>query len=289
MMLQYLEIKKQYSDFLLFYRLGDFYEMFFDDAKIASKELDLVLTGRDCGEPERAPMCGIPYHACDSYIARLIDKGYKIAICEQLEDPALAKGLVKRDIVRIITPGTITDNKLLDEGSNNYLSSLYINDLTAAISFCDISTGKISSASFSAENFHDLEIRIINEIALFKPSEIILNKQREEIPEIASYTVNTYKCLIYTPDTGFFNLSEARLLISTQIPGFDRNRAGDELIISVGAILAYLNETQKTTVSTIKTIDLYDNNNYLSIDAFSRKNLELCETMRTREKRRALS
>ena len=143
MMKQYLDIKKQHPDQILFFRLGDFYEMFFDDAKLASRELELTLTGRDCGLEERAPMCGVPYHSCDIYIKRLIDKGYKVAICEQMENPAQAKGIVKRDIIRVVTPGTVIENNMLDESKNNYIASIYINKVNYSVSFADVSTGEV--------------------------------------------------------------------------------------------------------------------------------------------------
>ena len=152
MMEQYFEVKEKYREYILMYRIGDFYEMFFDDAKTASKELDLVLTGRDCGEDERAPMCGIPFHAVEGYIGKLVGHGYKVAICDQLEDPSLAKGLVKRDVVRMITPGTLTESSLLDEKKNNYICSVYYSEDGVGVSFADISTGQISATEFSGED-----------------------------------------------------------------------------------------------------------------------------------------
>ena len=173
MMLQYLETKENYKDFILFYRLGDFYEMFFDDAITTSRELDLTLTGKDCGMEERAPMCGIPFHAADQYIARLVKKGYKVAICEQLENPALAKGLVKRDVVRIITPGTVTEGTLLVDGKNNFLCAIYINGSRAGIAVSDISTAEIYATDFIEEN--DIQHKILNEIGVYAPSEVLVN------------------------------------------------------------------------------------------------------------------
>ena len=166
MMQQYLAIKEQHKDQILFFRLGDFYEMFFEDAKLASRELELTLTGRDCGLEERAPMCGVPYHSCEIYIKRLIDKGYKVAICEQMENPAEAKGIVKRDIVRIVTPGTVTDNNMLDEARNNYIASIYINKKAYAVSFADVSTGEVH-VTFQTER--DVEQAVINELSRYMP------------------------------------------------------------------------------------------------------------------------
>lgn len=176
MMKQYLEIKKQHENCILFFRLGDFYEMFFDDAKTASQELELVLTGRDCGLEERAPMCGVPFHSYESYVARLVAKGYKVAICEQTEDPAQAQGLVKRDVVRIITPGTVIEGSMLDESKNNYLCSLFLGEggAEAGLCFCDCSTGEIHLTCLRGE---DVALRAANELGRFSPSEILLNSE----------------------------------------------------------------------------------------------------------------
>ena len=172
MMKQYLNIKINNQDCILFYRLGDFYEMFFDDAITASRELELTLTGRDCGLPERAPMCGVPYHAMDGYIAKLVAKGYKVAICEQLEDPSTAKGIVKRDIIRVVTPGTVTDPKMLDETKNNYLASMYREDVFACIIFADVTTGELTISPIIVGD--DLN-KLYSEISKFSPSEILVN------------------------------------------------------------------------------------------------------------------
>ncbi|MEG0395750.1 MAG: DNA mismatch repair protein MutS, partial [Oscillospiraceae bacterium] len=172
MMKQYFDIKKQHPDEILFFRLGDFYEMFFDDAKLASKELELTLTGRDCGQEERAPMCGVPYHSCEGYIARLISKGYKVAICEQMEDPSLAKGLVKRDIVRVVTPGTVIESSMLEDDKNNYIASIFVSDKKAGICFADISTGTVHATCLTSA---DLEPEIIAEMCRYTPSEVLMN------------------------------------------------------------------------------------------------------------------
>ena len=178
MMQQYLEIKDKYKEYILMYRIGDFYEMFFEDAKAASSVLDLVLTGRDCGEAERAPMCGIPYHAVEGYIGRLVGKGYKVAICEQLEDPATAKGLVKRDVIRMITPGTLIESTLLDEKKNNYICGIYYTETEIGVSFADISTGQISVTSFTGDE--RLE-KATCEIGVYAPREVVLNVEAAEI------------------------------------------------------------------------------------------------------------
>ena len=171
MMKQYFEIKENNKDAILFFRLGDFYEMFFEDAKVASKELELTLTGRDCGQEERAPMCGVPYHSYEAYVARLIKKGYKVAICEQMEDPATAKGIVKRDVIRVITPGTVVENAMLEESSNNYIASVFVDGNSFGICFCDVTTGELKCTS--ALNIKELDNRIIEEISRYKPCEIL--------------------------------------------------------------------------------------------------------------------
>jgi len=174
MMQQYLEMKEKYKDCILFFRLGDFYEMFFQDAEIASRELEITLTGRNCGLEERAPMCGVPYHSADSYVSRLIKKGYKVAICEQIEDPALAKGIVDRDVIKVITPGTITDSSTLDDRKNNYLMCIYKNGYCFGISTADLSTGELSSTQVSWGNTLN---KLMDEIAKYSPSEIVANTE----------------------------------------------------------------------------------------------------------------
>ena len=184
MMEQYLGIKEKYKDYLLFYRLGDFYEMFFEDAIVASRELELTLTGRDCGEAERAPMCGVPYHSVETYIGKLIEKGYKLAICEQLEDPALARGLVERDVVRIITPGTLIETDLLDSTQNNYVCAVCLDETGTGVCFADISTAQVFATGFSGDKNCS---RIINELATYAPREIIINADLTEHDKLAEY------------------------------------------------------------------------------------------------------
>ena len=198
MMKQYFDVKSRNKDAILFFRLGDFYEMFYDDAKTASKELELTLTGKECGQEERAPMCGVPYHSYESYVARLIKKGYKVAICEQMEDPATAKGLVKRDIVRVITPGTVVENSMLEESANNYICSLYVEENSFGICFCDVTTGELKCTG--GENEKEAEARIIEEISRYKPSELsvwasrlILRNMKSRLLKKQSMTILTIK------------------------------------------------------------------------------------------------
>ncbi|MDD6312514.1 MAG: DNA mismatch repair protein MutS [Firmicutes bacterium] len=290
MMLQYLEIKDKYKDYLLFYRIGDFYEMFFDDAKIASKELDLVLTGRDCGESERAPMCGVPFHSCDPYIGKLVGRGYKIAICEQLEDPATAEGLVKRDVIRVITPGTVVDNGLLNESVNNYLCTMFVERDSISLAFCDISGTAISTTLVSPADSTALFQEAINEIVLFNPSELITNTDSAGMGSIYEYLRNHTGCVIDASREDLF----ADKMLDLIFEQFGKNAAdfgieqkGGEARCTA-AMLYYLKETQKTTLSGICAITPYRDDNFLQIDASSRRNLELCETLRQKEKRGSL-
>ena len=288
MMLQYFEIKDQYKDHLLFYRLGDFYEMFFDDAKTASKELDLTLTGRDCGMEERAPMCGVPFHSADTYIAKLVSRGYKIAICEQTEDPALAKGLVKREVIRIITPGTVTESQMLSDGKNNYLCAVYISADGTGLCFADISTAQVYATSITEDVDRQ---KLQNELAAFSPKEIIINRGKEECADIYSFARDRL--------SAFFDDTHEELFTSDS---FDEviERFGREVFesngldssspasVAAGALLSYIKETQKIDLSYIDHLEYYTNELYLGLDANTRRSLELCETMRTKEKRGTL-
>lgn len=289
MMEQYFQIKEQYKDHLLFYRLGDFYEMFYQDAEIVSAELDLVLTGRNCGEKQRAPMCGIPYHSVDNYIPRLIEKGYKIAICEQTEDPASAKGLVRRDVVRIITPGTLTQSEYLKESANNYLASLYCTTNSAAISFCDISTGEIYATACQDQS--SISSAIIDQLALYSPSEIITNATDNNYPEIFKFLTTSTRCTINNSCNDYFSFDKAESIIienaseNAQSLGISND---SPILASLSALFLYLRETQKTELKNIKKINIYAQNTFLALDASTRRNLELCETMRTKTKKGSL-
>ncbi|GIM30648.1 DNA mismatch repair protein MutS [Clostridium polyendosporum] len=281
MMNQYLEIKENYKDCILFFRLGDFYEMFFEDAEVASKELELVLTGRDCGLEKRAPMCGIPYHASNSYIGRLVSKGYKVAICEQVEDPAASKGIVKRDVIKIVTPGTYNDSNFIDESKNNYIMCIYLdeNSKKASISTTDISTGEFFNTCF--------EFRgnlVYDEISKFSPNEIIIssNADSDFIKELMLYTsaLITRRCVDY------FKIIEEDLLFShfgEEVRELDDTSGG-----SAYALLKYVIETQKMALSNINHIEIYDIVDYMIIDANSRRNLELVENIREKTKKGSL-
>ena len=287
MMEQYFQVKNQYQDYIVFYRLGDFYEMFFDDAKTVSRELELTLTGRDCGEAERAPMCGVPYHSAESYIGRLIAKGYKVAICEQTEDPALAKGLVTREVVRVITPGTLIETDLLSENKNNYLCAICFGEFSWGVCFADVSTAQIYATSFEGDN---LESRLINELGTYAPSEVITNMSENKVRQVADFVRDRLHAMISAGQPGRFEyeaaLERVKAQFETHIP--EDTLRDRPLISAVGALLDYIAEMQKKDISYIKELNLYTQGQYLEMDVNTRRNLELCETMRTKEKRGSL-
>ncbi len=285
MMQQYLDIKKQYKDFILFYRLGDFYEMFFDDAIRASRELELTLTGRDCGEPERAPMCGVPYHSSEAYIGKLISKGYKVAICEQMEDPSSAKGLVRREVVREITPGTVVETNLLSENRNNYLSALCISHKGVGVCFADISTGEISATSVENE-----KSKILNELGTYAPKEIITNISFDDGSYIYDFAKTRLGALCEFDLGDIFEYSKASGEVSAHFGSefLTRYENDEPMICAMGAILEYIRSTQRTDISYINNLNVYGEGQYLEMDLNTRRNLELCETMRSKEKRGSL-
>lgn len=285
MMQQYFEIKNQYQDFILFYRLGDFYEMFFEDAQLVSAELDLTLTGRDCGEEQRAPMCGIPYHSCEPYIGKLIEKGYKVAICEQVEDPKEAKNLVKREVIRIITPGTLIETDLLNDKSNNYLATLYYDGDSIGMCFADISTAFITATAFRDRLSED---DIINELSTYEPREILTNTPLKALPKVAEHIKTRLEATVSEAATDFFDVDMALSRTEEQF-GMDMIAGKPRsALIAVGAALKYIRDTQMTDISYIKTLNIYESSAYLEMDLSTRRNLELCETMLTKEKRGSL-
>ncbi len=289
MMKQYMEIKSQYKDMILFFRLGDFYEMFFSDAKLAASELDLTLTGRDCGQDERAPMCGVPYHSCEAYIARLVAKGYKIAICEQMEDPSVTKGIVKREVVRVITPGTVIEDSMLDESKNNYICSIFTNDDTAGICFCDISTGELKVTELDGEN---LSLEIKNELGRFSPREILICGKVSILKPIEKFMRDKLSCTVENMDEKEFGYELCRNIVSSQlnIKKLDDINLDDKPIAvrSLGVLFSYLRKTQKTGIERISKIELYSEMHYMGLDLNTIRNLELVETMRNKEKRGSL-
>lgn len=287
MMKQYFSIKEDNKDSILFFRLGDFYEMFFDDAKIASKELELTLTGRDCGQQERAPMCGVPFHSAESYIARLVSKGYKVAICEQTEDPSTAKGLVKRNIIRVITPGTVMESSMLDESVNNYICSVYSEHSRIGLCFCDISTGQLNVTLLTAD---DSTAELKSQLTAYSPKEVILTGEISADATIIKFIKDKLGCYVATLDkdaVAFLSCSDAVL---QQFGAKQAEQLGDkkELIISLGVLVNYLKETQINGLERIETIDLYDKDQYMNLDYNTRRNLEITQTMRNKEKKHSL-
>lgn len=282
MMQQYLLVKDKCKDCILFFRLGDFYEMFFDDAEVASKELELVLTGRDCGLDNKAPMCGIPHHAANSYIGRLISKGFKVAICEQLEDPATAIGIVKRDIIKIITPGTYTDSSFLEDSRNNYLMSLYIDkkDNMFGICFADISTGEFNGTSA----IYDLN-SILDEISKYAPKELICSN---DLDENILKEINERFNLVFTKINDESFNDEARNNMDLQFPNLKDTVMDAPLVCAANGLLKYIFETQKLNLTNINKFEHYNIVDYLSIDINSRRNLELTETMKDKSKKGSL-
>ena len=285
MMRQYLESKKEVPDALLFYRIGDFYEMFFEDAIKASKALDLVLTGKDCGLEERAPMCGIPYHAADSYVSKLVSQGFKVAIGEQVEDPKLAKGLVKREIIRVITPGTQTEETALEEGKNNYLSAIYPGNSGIGLATVDISTGELYSLSVSDSK------ELLDEISRFSPKEILCPIGFLEDKELSSALDSRFTLSITEKEKEYFGKEEADKILSSHfsssIPGLGLEHAPLERR-ALGACLRYLYDTQKNILSHIRHIERFHREDYMLLDLSTQRNLELWETLRDKKKRGSL-
>lgn len=289
MMKQYLHIKEENKDCILFFRLGDFYEMFFDDAKLASKELELTLTGRDCGQEERAPMCGVPFHSCESYIARLVAKGYKVAICEQMEDPATAKGLVKRDIVRIITPGTVMESSMLDEAKNNFIACCYAENTSIGACFADISTGELHCTQISGENSFD---SLKNELFRFSPREILIGGDIRSFSSLPQLIRDKLSAGVEMLEDEKFDYDSALETVKRQF-GTEQVQSLTAqnyrtAISSIGALIDYLLLTQKNGLERINKIDFYLENQFMNLDFNTRRNLELLETMRSKEKKGSL-
>ena len=290
MMAQYFEIKSQYPGALLFFRLGDFYEMFFDDAKIASEELDLVLTGKDCGQEERAPMCGVPFHSADNYIAKLVSRGYKVAICEQIEDPKLVKGLVKRDVIRIITPGTVIESNMLDDTVNNYLCSICKGEKETGLCFADVSTCEFHITVVSGE---DVEEQIVNQLSTYQPKEIIVNSAALDFNEVAKFTRARLSAELQLLDDNKYDFDEAANLILETLKKdeIDSLNLGHSktAVSALGAVIDYLKEVQKKDeIEAPADIDFFDKEEFMKLDISARRNLELTKSMMSGEKRHSL-
>lgn len=288
MMKQYFEIKKDYPDTILMFRLGDFYEMFFEDAKTASRELELVLTGRDCGQEERAPMCGVPFHSADGYIARLVQKGYKVAVCEQTEDPKQAKGIVKREVIRVISAGTVIESSMLDETKNNYLASCCLMFESVGLCFVDVSTGML----YLTEIKENTDEKTVDEFARFMPSEILLNKEAATLKRFSDFVSKKLEATAEVLSAQSFDFEKNKAVV---LKHFDRSSLESlelenkrSAVCALGAALTYLYDAQKTELENIKEITFYNDRKYMKIGISTRRNLELTETMRDREKKGSL-
>jgi DNA mismatch repair protein MutS len=290
MMQRYLETKEQYKDCILFYRLGDFYEMFFDDAITASRELELTLTGKDCGQEERAPMCGIPHHAAEIYISRLIAKGYKVAICEQLEDPKTAKGIVKRGVIRVVTPGTVVESNMLEERKNNFIMSIFKSGIYFGISVCDISTGEFYSAEIKDNQNFPL---VLDEIARYMPSELVINSMMSNCQEEMNKIKERFDAYITRFNDKFFTDDAEK--IKYRFNFVDSNQQEIKnieektlAVCSINALIEYIEQTQMTTLEHINKITVYNISKYMSLDINARRNLEITEKMRDKSKKGTL-
>lgn len=291
MMQQYLEIKDKYKDCVLFFRLGDFYEMFFDDAIVVSKTLELTLTGRDCGLEERAPMCGVPYHAADTYIKELIDRGFKVAVCEQLTDPAESKGIVVRDVIRVVTPGTLIESSMLDEGKNNYVCSIFYDqaEQTCGVASADISTGEAFLSFFEGK---DLESGVINELSRCQPAEIIFPENFLSLKNVTDFVKLRMKCPVTLRDSVCFSPEKRQSVVL----GLFKAKSFSELGISengadccaVCGLFDYIDDTQKISVSRFTSIEILNSDAYMGLDLNARRNLELTETLRSKDRKGSL-
>ena len=287
MMQQYFEIKNQYKDCIVFFRLGDFYEMFFEDAITASRELEITLTGRDCGMDEKAPMCGIPFHASNSYINRLIGKGYKVAICEQIEDPSVAKGIVKRDVIRVVTPGTQVDNSALEDDKNNYIAALHFDGDKTGLAICDVSTGEFSTTEIVGNTTNS----VIDELSKYIPSELVVSTLSQGSQVICSIEERFGSYINYL-DTWVFeeNYANKRILGHFNVSSIDGLGLTDKsnAAVASGALLEYLYSTQKIGLQHITGINIYSTQNFMVLDSSTRRNLELTETMRDKSRKGSL-
>ena len=289
MMQHYLDTKKDYKDSILFYRLGDFYEMFFDDAILASRELELTLTGKECGQEERAPMCGVPFHAAENYIARLISKGYKVAICEQMEDPKQAKGIVKREVIRVVTPGTVIESNLLDEKKNNYIMSVYKSGIYFGIAVCDVSTGDFRATQIKETNNFSAAL---DEISRYSPAEIVVNNLMYDTTEEIAKIRERFQIYISKQEDNKFSNNVEELTSKYNVVDESENKIeiNDKTlcICAINGLLTYILETQKTNLDHINKIILYNNTKYMCLDINARRNLELTEKLREKKKKGTL-
>ncbi len=290
MMQRYLETKEQYKDCILFYRLGDFYEMFFDDAITAARELEITLTGKDCGQEERAPMAGVPHHAAEMYISRLIAKGYKVAICEQLEDPKNVKGIVKRGVIRVVTPGTIVESNMLEERKNNYIMSIFKSGIYFGISVCDISTGEFYAAEIKDNNNFPI---VLDEIARYSPSELVINSNLADCTEEMSKIRERFHTYITRFQDTFFDSKPDIIKLRFNLVDMHQKMIEDIedksfAVASINALIEYIEQTQMTSLDHINKITIYQISKYMSLDINARRNLEITEKMRDKSKKGTL-
>ena len=290
MMQRYLETKEEYKDCILFYRLGDFYEMFFDDAITVSRELELTLTGKDCGQAERAPMCGVPHHAAEIYISKLIAKGYKVAICEQLEDPKTAKGIVKRGVIRVVTPGTVIESNMLEEKKNNYIMSIVKKGIYYGIAVCDVSTGDFYSTEIKENNNFPL---VLDEIARYSPAELVVNSMMYDSTEEINKIKERFEIYFTRFNDKFFSEDINTIADNYNLVDNDDNPIKDIdkrlfAVASINGLVEYLKQTQKTSLEHINKITIYNTTRYMSLDINARRNLELTEKMRDKSKKGTL-
>lgn len=290
MMQQYFQVKKEYPGVILFFRLGDFYEMFFDDAVTASQELDLVLTGRDCGQEERAPMCGVPFHSADSYIAKLVSRGYRVAICEQMEDPKAAKGIVKRDVIRVITPGTAIEGSILEDGVNNYLCAICKLGVETGLCFADVSTGEFH---ITVVNREDDQEKIINQLSSYAPKELLVNEAAAAMDNVLRFAEVRLNARAEQLEENKFDFNYATDLILSTMKKEEISSLGighsKAAVCALGAVIYYLRETQKTEqLETPSEIDFYEGDEFMALDISARRNLELTSSMMTGDKKHSL-
>lgn len=287
MMQHYLDTKEQYKDCILFYRLGDFYEMFFEDAITASRELEITLTGKECGQEERAPMAGVPFHAANVYIAKLIEKGYKVAICEQMEDPKKAKGMVKREVIRVVTPGTVLEDNLLEEKKNNYIMSIYKEGIFFGIAVCDISTGDFFASQIKETNNFT---KLLDEIARYYPAEIVVNEMMYLASEEIAKIRERIECYVSNIEEDRFkyeltDLTDRYKITDEKGEKIDLKEKGFALAATQG-LLEYIKQTQKMEMEHLNVIKIYNITKYMAFDISARRNLELLERMRDKGKKR---
>lgn len=285
MMKQYLDVKDEYEDYIILYRLGDFYECFFEDAVRVSRELELTLTSRDCGNGFKAAMCGVPYHKVDLYLGRLAERGFKVAICEQTEDPKAAEGLVKREVIRVVTPGTITDSAILNDSQNNYLLAVCIGKDSIGLAFADVSTGEISATSLTGA---DRLARAKSEIGAYQPAEAIINRVGDEYEQLRDFMQDRFETIITDNAKRLYDYEKCRDNVKRTYGDDSAKLDTPELVVSVGVVLSYIEETQKIPDAHTKEINVYSKEEFLELDLNTRRNLELVESMRNKEKKGSL-